>query len=102
MRATFVLLLTTLAFVASLFVVPPLVAHAKKGGGAAVDAAARLATVQAAKPGIRKAERTPGPAIAPRLSSAEPAAFVLATASAPPKLHTPFARDRSVLMVFLN
>jgi hypothetical protein len=100
-RATLVLLLTTLAFLASLFVVAPPMAHAKKGG-AAIDSAARLATVHVAKPDVRKAERTPGAATALRVFSVEPAAFVLASATPPPKLHTPFAPHRSLFMVFLN
>lgn len=95
-----VVLLTTLAFVASSFVAAPQVVTKK--GGAAIDAAARLATVHVAKPDVRKAERTPGPAVTPRVFAVEAAAFVLASAVPPPKLHIPSAPDRSVLMVFLD
>jgi hypothetical protein len=101
-RATLVLLLTTLAFVASLLVVPPPVAHARTKDDAAIGTLSRLATVHVAKPAIRKAERTPGPALAPRVFVAEPAALVLVAAKAPPKQFRPSAPDRSLFMVFLN
>ena len=100
MRGKLLLLLTTLAFVASFFVVPT--AHAKRGDAAI--GAARLAMVHAAnavKPSP-KAERTPGPAVTPRVFGVEPAAFVLVSAKTPPKQYVPNAPDQSDLMVFLN
>jgi hypothetical protein len=99
-HATFVLVLTTLAFLTSLFVVPPPVAHANKGDAAI--GAARLAMVHVAKPVVRKAERTSGPAMEPRVLAVSPAAFVRVAATAPPKQHRPSAPDRFELMVFLN
>ena len=102
MRATVILFLTTLAFLASLIIVPPPVAHAKSKDDAAIGALSRLGVVHVAKPAVRKVERTPGPAIAPRVFAVEAAAFVLVDAKAPPKHRTPSARDRSLFMVFLN
>jgi hypothetical protein len=100
-QRTLVLVLTTLAFVAALFVVPPMAAARSQKGDAAIGAA-RLAMVHVAKPVVRKAERTPGPAMAPRVFSVEPATFAALEGNSPPKQWTPDALDRSVLMVFLN
>ena len=102
MRRAFLLLLTTFAFVASLFVVPPPAAHAKKGDAAISAARLAIATAQAVKPAVRKAERTPGPATTPRVFAVEPARFASLTVKAPPKTRIPEAPDRSELMVFLN
>ena len=99
MQRVFVLLVTTLAFVAALFVVP---VPATKRGGDATIGAARLAMVQVAKPVVRKAERTPGPAVTPRVFSVEAAAFAFLETKAPPKQWRPAAPDRSLFMVFLN
>ena len=103
MRAKLLLLLTTLAFVASLFVVPPPATAGGKRGDAAISAA-RLAMVHAAnvvKPSPRKAEGTTGSALTPRISSVEPATYHLVTCSWAPREYVRSAPDRSELMVFL-
>jgi hypothetical protein len=104
-RATLVLLLTTLAFVASLFVLPGAgpSAHAKKGDTAI--GAAHVAMVHVAKPVMRKAERiqrTDAPAIAARVFAVARAAFALAPVKTLPRQHPFSVPDRSLLMVFLN
>jgi hypothetical protein len=99
-QRTFVLLLTTLAFVAALFVVPPPMAAAKKGEAAI--GAARLAMVHAAKPVVRKAERSPTPALTPHVFSAQAALLFFHVLTVAPTTWTPPAPDRSILMVFLN
>jgi hypothetical protein len=99
-QRTFVLLLTTLAFVAALFVVPPPAAAAKKGEAAI--GAARLAMVHVAKPIIRKAERSSAPALTPHVFSVHGALLFFHVLTTAPTTWTPPALDRSVLMVFLN
>lgn len=100
MQRAFVLLLTTLAFLAALFVVPPPAAAAKKGEAAI--GAARLAMIHVAKPIIRKAERSPAPAMTPHVFSVASALLAFRIVVAAPTTWTPSAPDRSVLMVFLN
>ena len=101
MQRALVHLLTTLAFVASLFAMPAL-APAKKGG-AALDAA-RLALTIFAKPSLRKAERTrAADAMTPCVFAiAVPSHVVERVAPSAPVTWTRPAPDRSELMVFLN
>lgn len=102
MRANLLVLLTTLAFMAALFVVLPRATGAKRGDPGI--GAARLAMVHAAnaaKPSPRKADGSPGSALSPRVFAIEPA-FVFVAAKEPAKQYVPTAPDCSELMVFLN
>lgn len=87
-----------LAFLASSVVVAPTFASAKK---VASFEAARLATMQAVKPTVRKVERGPGAAAMPCLFAPAPAWHTTIAAPARPASWTPPAKAHAELMVFL-